>query len=49
MGRAQGQLFRDQMPLDGSALPPNDMLLRGRDRAGHDLLSELLASSPITQ
>ncbi len=48
VGRAQGQLFRDQMPLDGSALPPNDMFLLGTDRAGHDLLSELLYAGRAT-
>jgi peptide/nickel transport system permease protein len=48
LGRAQGQLFRDQMPLDGSALPPNGMFLLGTDRAGHDLLSELLYAGRAT-
>ncbi len=48
IGRAQGQLFRDQMPLDGSALPPNGMFLLGTDRAGHDLLSELLYAGRAT-
>jgi peptide/nickel transport system permease protein len=48
LGRAEGQLFRDQMPLDGSALPPNDMFLLGTDRAGHDLLSELMYAGRAT-
>ena len=48
LGRSEGQLFRDQMPLDGSALPPNSMFLLGTDRAGHDLFSELMYAGRAT-
>lgn len=41
-------MYRDLLPLDGTALPPGGDFLLGTDVQGHDLLSRLIAAARPT-